>query len=520
MYFQVLFWSWALAGVATNTSARDPGENPFTITESAGGVAATTPTAADSGGAGNDPKPDVSILKRINKVNDDGSYTLGYEASDGSFKLETRDVAGNVKGMFGFLDEAGRLKRVSYSASNSSSAGSQTAGTIAASPSTVQIIPARLNNKDDDDEPGGNSSTVGVKKVLVSKRLVTVQSPEQEVQDKRREGYDLRRQLSRNDDGVDAPDVYGVHGGSGMDSAAGPVSPVVSALMAELSPIRVYRPTTLPPSPQPPSSPRPQQQPLQPPTTLPAILDRQYTVSSRQAREDDEPSQYNQRVVPVRYRQPAIPTTELYQQSEYQQPTYQPSSAYPVQLPVPTAPVYQQQQPVYPTPYGPNLVALRDELMELILSFVQTRVSQLMSVASYSRQLQPPASYPMPYQQPNYYVPNYYQGPRIPVSPEPPSGLVVRQHVNQQGYTTGAAPTEQSSPKVTQTLKDGLIRMLLSTSPRYDPEYAAGEQSTPPRLTYRRTTPQSTPVRNVQIIRDDDGAPSGGSRPVTTESPD
>lgn len=514
MYSQVLFWSWALAGAATNTpaaaTARDPGEKPVAVAESAGGIAMTTPTAADGGGGGgNDPKPDVTVLKRIDKVNDDGSYTLGYEASDGSFKLETRDVAGNVKGMFGFVDEAGRLKRVSYSASNSSSAGSRTA----ASPSTVQIIPAGSNNKDDDGGPGGDSSTAAVKKVLVSKRLVTVQPPEREVQDRgRRGGNDLRRQLSRNDDGVDAPDVYGVHGGSGMDSAAGPVSPVVSALMAELSPIRVYRPATLPPSPQPPpSSPRPQ-----PPTTLSAALDRQYTVSSRQTRQDDEPAQYSQPAVPVRYRQPAIPTTELYQQSGYQQPTYQPSSAYPVQLPAPTAPVYQQQQLVYPTPYGPNLVALRDDLMELILSLVQTRVSQLVSLASYGRQLQPPASYPMPYQQPNYYVPNYYQGPRIPVSPEPP----VRQHVDQQGYATGATPTQQSSPKITQTLKDGLIRMLLSTSPRYDPEYAAGEQSTPPRLTYRRTAAQSTPVRNVQIIGDDDGAPSGDSRPVTTESPD
>jgi len=51
-------------------------------------------------------------------VNEDGSYTFGYEAADGSFKIETRDVAGNVKGMFGFVDEGGELKRVSYSASN------------------------------------------------------------------------------------------------------------------------------------------------------------------------------------------------------------------------------------------------------------------------------------------------------------------------------------------------------------------------------------------------------------------
>ncbi|VVC25172.1 Insect cuticle protein [Cinara cedri] len=520
---QVLFWSWALVGVATIASAaQDPGEKPTAVTES-GEV--TTPAAVDSAGGGNDAKQNVTILKQINKVNDDGSYTFGYEASDGSFKLETRDVAGNVKGMFGFVDEAGRLKRVSYSANNSSSASNRATGTTTSSPSIVYTVPIRTNNKGDDDEPGGKSLTAGVKKVLVSKRLVAAQSLEQEVQDKGREGNDLRRQLSRNDDDGDSPDVYGIHGGSGMDSATGPVSPVVSALMAELSPIRVYRPVTLPPSPLTPSSQKPQQQSLQPSTTLPAELDRQYKISSRQAQDDEEPPQYRQRVAPVRYRQPA-PATEMYQQPEYQQPTYQPSSAYqpsptyPVQLP---APLYQQQQQPIPIPvYGPNIVALRDELMELILSFIQTRVSQLITVASYSRQLPPTAPYPMPYQQPNYYVPSYYQGPRIPVSPAQPSGLGVRQIVSQQGYATGAvtdaAPVQQSSPKITQTLKDGLIRMLLSTSPRYEPEYAAGEQSTLSRLTYRRTT-QSTPVRSVQIIGNDD-SPDGSSRPVTTESPD
>ena len=61
----------------------------------------------------------VAILKQINRVNDDGSYTFGYEAADGSFKIETRDVQGNVKGMFGFIDESGELKRVSYTANNS-----------------------------------------------------------------------------------------------------------------------------------------------------------------------------------------------------------------------------------------------------------------------------------------------------------------------------------------------------------------------------------------------------------------
>lgn len=72
----------------------------------------------------------IAILKQINRVNDDGSYTFGYEAADGSFKIETRDVLGNVKGMFGFVDESGELKRVSYSASNNT--GFQSNGNLPA----------------------------------------------------------------------------------------------------------------------------------------------------------------------------------------------------------------------------------------------------------------------------------------------------------------------------------------------------------------------------------------------------
>lgn len=32
-------------------------------------------------------EPQVAILKQIRKVNEDGSYTFGYEAGDGSFKV-------------------------------------------------------------------------------------------------------------------------------------------------------------------------------------------------------------------------------------------------------------------------------------------------------------------------------------------------------------------------------------------------------------------------------------------------
>uniref|UniRef100_A0A1B6C490 Cuticle protein 6 n=1 Tax=Clastoptera arizonana TaxID=38151 RepID=A0A1B6C490_9HEMI len=82
--------------------------------------------------------PEVGILKQINRVNDDGSYTFGYEATDGSFKIETRDVLGNIKGMFGFIDENGELKRVSYTANNGT--GFQASGNIGNSPSD-KVIP-------------------------------------------------------------------------------------------------------------------------------------------------------------------------------------------------------------------------------------------------------------------------------------------------------------------------------------------------------------------------------------------
>lgn len=60
----------------------------------------------------------LEIIKQIRRVNNDGSYTVGYEAVDGTFKIESRDVLGNVKGTYGYVDENGEIKRVSYTANN------------------------------------------------------------------------------------------------------------------------------------------------------------------------------------------------------------------------------------------------------------------------------------------------------------------------------------------------------------------------------------------------------------------
>ena len=79
-------------------------------------VTNVTPTTVPASSTTEAP---VVIVKQVNEINEDGTYTVGYEASDGSFKLETKDAEGNVKGKYGVVDENGEIKIVEYSANNS-----------------------------------------------------------------------------------------------------------------------------------------------------------------------------------------------------------------------------------------------------------------------------------------------------------------------------------------------------------------------------------------------------------------
>lgn len=58
----------------------------------------------------------VPILKQINRHNEDGSYSYGYEAADGSYKIETKSAAGEVKGKYGYVDDSGNLREIEYGA--------------------------------------------------------------------------------------------------------------------------------------------------------------------------------------------------------------------------------------------------------------------------------------------------------------------------------------------------------------------------------------------------------------------
>lgn len=48
--------------------------------------------------------------------NEDGSYTYGYEAADGTFKIETKLPTGEVKGKYGYVDDVGKVRVVEYGA--------------------------------------------------------------------------------------------------------------------------------------------------------------------------------------------------------------------------------------------------------------------------------------------------------------------------------------------------------------------------------------------------------------------
>lgn len=64
------------------------------------------------------PKETVQTIRNYSKVNDDGSFTFGYEAADGSFKEETRGTDCVVRGKYGYIDPDGNKREFTYVSGN------------------------------------------------------------------------------------------------------------------------------------------------------------------------------------------------------------------------------------------------------------------------------------------------------------------------------------------------------------------------------------------------------------------
>ena len=81
--------------------------------------------------------------------NEDGSYSYGYEAADGSYKIESKYPNGEVFGKYGFIDDTGSVREVEYGASQR---GFEPAGTgINVPPSTLSGNSIAGPNEPEDD---------------------------------------------------------------------------------------------------------------------------------------------------------------------------------------------------------------------------------------------------------------------------------------------------------------------------------------------------------------------------------
>ncbi|KAF4526840.1 hypothetical protein B566_EDAN015649 [Ephemera danica] len=79
----------------------------------------------------------VPILRQLNKHNEDGSYSYGYEGADGSFKIETKYANGEVYGKYGYIDDTGNKREIEYGATKR---GFEPVG------SGIKVAPPTLSN--------------------------------------------------------------------------------------------------------------------------------------------------------------------------------------------------------------------------------------------------------------------------------------------------------------------------------------------------------------------------------------
>lgn len=98
----------------------------------------------------------VPILKQINRHNEDGSYSYGYEAADGSYKIETKSATGEVKGKYGYVDDSGNLREIEYGANQDgfhpTGTGINVAPAAPHNPSSHSAYPALQDGEIDDGQ--------------------------------------------------------------------------------------------------------------------------------------------------------------------------------------------------------------------------------------------------------------------------------------------------------------------------------------------------------------------------------
>lgn len=82
--------------------------------------------------------------------NEDGSYSYGFEAADGSYKIESKYPTGEVYGKYGFVDDTGKVREIEYGAS--SKVGFQPTGSGINVPPPPAVNSNSIENPDDDGQ--------------------------------------------------------------------------------------------------------------------------------------------------------------------------------------------------------------------------------------------------------------------------------------------------------------------------------------------------------------------------------
>lgn len=88
------------------------------------------------------------MIKR--RHNEDGSYSYGFEAADGSYKIESKYPTGEVFGKYGFVDDSGNLREIEYGAGKNR--GFEPAGSGINVPPPAPVSSNSINEPEDDGQ--------------------------------------------------------------------------------------------------------------------------------------------------------------------------------------------------------------------------------------------------------------------------------------------------------------------------------------------------------------------------------
>jgi len=115
----------------------------------------------------------VPILRYLDRQNDDGSYTFGYEAADGTYKIEKRLTNGEITGKYGYIDANGDLQETVYDGTVEHGFAPQIGGVVVGRPQAVKgTRHNKIPVKDREARPGSRFALYKARKAAKEADLV------------------------------------------------------------------------------------------------------------------------------------------------------------------------------------------------------------------------------------------------------------------------------------------------------------------------------------------------------------